>query len=223
MNTKLFIEALLKFLLGIILIGLILFVSAGTIKYWNGWLFMVLLFIPMFVAGVVMMVKSPELLKSRLNVSEKEKEQKLLVKLSGIMFLLGFIVAGLDYRFKICSLPNGIVVGASIIFLLSYILYAEVLRENAFLSRTIEVQQNQKIIDTGIYSIVRHPMYFATLFLFLAMPLVLGSLLSFVIFLLYPFIIVSRIKNEEKVLENNLIGYKEYKKKVKYKLIPFIW
>lgn len=223
MNTKLFIEALLKFLLGIILIGLILFVSAGTIKYWNGWLFMMLLFIPMLVAGVVMMVKSPELLKSRLNANEKEKEQKLLVKLSGVMFLLGFIVAGLDYRFKICSLPNVIVVDASIIFLLSYILYAEVLRENAFLSRTIEVQQNQKIIDTGIYSIVRHPMYFATLFLFLTMPLVLGSLLSFVIFLLYPFIIVRRIKNEEKVLENNLIGYKEYKKKVKYKLIPFIW
>ena len=223
MNIKLFTEALLKFLLGLILVGLIIFVPANTIKYWNGWLLMGLLFIPMFIAGIVMMVKSPNLLRSRLDAKEKESEQRLIVALSGVMFLSGFIIAGLNYRFNWMQLPNGIVILASVIFLLSYILYGEVLRENVFLSRTIEVQKEQKVIDTGLYGIVRHPMYLITLFLFLSMPLILGSLISFLIFLLYPFIIVKRIKNEEKVLEKELTGYTEYKKKVKYKLIPFIW
>ena len=223
MNIKLFTEALLKFLLGLILVGLIIFVPANTIKYWNGWLLMGLLFIPTFIAGIVMMIKSPNLLRSRLDAKEKESEQRLVVALSGVMFLSGFIIAGLNYRFNWMQLPNGIVILASVIFLLSYILYGEVLRENVFLSRTIEVQKEQKVIDTGLYGIVRHPMYLITLFLFLSMPLILGSLISFLIFLLYPFIIVKRIKNEEKVLEKELTGYTEYKKKVKYKLIPFIW
>ena len=222
MSKKLFFEAILKYFLGFIIIGLIIFVPANTLKYWNGWLFMGLLFIPMFIAGIVMMFKNPALLKSRLDVKEKESEQKLVVAISAVMFLLGFIIAGLNYRFNWVQLPNIIVIIASIIFVLSYILYAEVLRENAFLSRTIEVQKGQKIIDTGLYKIVRHPMYFATLFLFLSMPLILGSFISFIIFLVYPFIIFKRINNEEKVLEKELIGYKEYKKKVKYKLIPFI-
>lgn len=223
MNIKLFIEALLKFLLGLILVGLIIFIPANTIKYWNGWLLIGLLFIPMFIAGIVMMVKTPNLLRSRLDAKEKEGEQRLVVALSGLMFLSGFIMAGLNYRFNWIQLPNSIVIVASVIFLLSYILYGEVLRENVFLSRTIEVQKEQKVIDTGLYGIVRHPMYLITLFLFLSMPLILGSLISFLIFLIYPFIIVKRINNEEKVLEKELIGYTEYKKKVKYKLIPFIW
>lgn len=223
MNVKLFFEALLKFLLGIILIGLLIFIPANTIRYWNGWLFMGLLFIPMFVASIVMMIKVPNLLKNRLDAKEKESEQKSVVALSGLMFLAGFIMAGLDYRFNWIQLPDIIVIIASIIFLLSYILYAEVLRENIFLSRTIEVQKDQKVIDTGLYGIVRHPMYFATIFLFLSMPLILGSFIAFIIFLVYPFIIVKRIKNEEQVLEKELEGYKEYKKKVKYKMIPFVW
>ena len=223
MNIKLFIEALLKFLLGLILVGLIIFIPANTIKYWNGWLLIGLLFIPMFIAGIVMMVKSPNLLRSRIDAKEKESEQRLVVALSGLMFLIGFIIAGLNYRFNWIQLPNSIVIVASVIFLLSYVIYGEVLRENVFLSRTIEVQKEQKVIDTGLYGIVRHPMYLITLFLFLSMPLILGSLISFLIFLIYPFIIVKRINNEEKVLEKELTGYTEYKKKVKYKLIPFIW
>jgi len=223
MNIKLFFEALLKFSLGLILIGLLIFVPANTIKYWNGWLFMGLLLIPMFIAGIVMMIKAPNLLKSRLDAKEKETEQKSVVALSGLMFVTGFIIAGLNYRFNWIQLPNIVVIIASIIFLLSYILYAEVLRENTFLSRTIEVQKDQKVIDTGLYGIVRHPMYFATIFLFLSMPLILGSLISFIIFLVYPFIIAKRIKSEEQVLEQELKGYKEYKKKVKYKMIPFVW
>ena len=223
MNIKLFFEALLKFLLGIILIGLLIFIPANTIKYWNGWLFMGLLFIPMFIVGIVMMIKAPDLLKSRLDAKEKEGEQKTVVALSGIMFSTGFIVAGLNYRFNWIQFPDIIVVVASIIFILSYILYYEVLRENAFLSRTIKVQKEQKVIDTGLYGIVRHPMYLSTLLLFLSMPLILGSFISFIIFLVYPFIIVKRINNEEEVLEKELNGYREYKKKVKYKLIPFIW
>lgn len=223
MNIKLFFEAILKFLFGVILIVVLIFIPANTIKYWNGWLFMGLLFIPMFIAGIVMMIKSPNLLRIRLDAKEKETEQKSVVALSGLMFLVGFIIAGLNYRFNWMQLPNIVVIIASIIFLLSYILYAEVLRENAFLSRTIEVQKNQKLIDTGLYRIVRHPMYFATIFLFLSIPLILGSFISFIIFLAYPFIIAKRIKNEEKVLEKELDGYNEYKKKVKYKMIPFVW
>lgn len=220
---KLFIEAILKFLLGIILIGLLIFIPANTLKFWNGWLFMVLLFLPMFIAGIIMMIKSPDLLKSRLDVREKENEQKIVVVLSGLMFIVGFIIAGLNFRFNWINISNIIIIIASIVFIISYILYAEVLRENAFLSRTIEVKNNQKVIDTGLYKIVRHPMYFSTIFLFLSIPLILGSIISFIIFLIYPFIIAKRINNEEKVLEKELKGYKEYKQKVKYKMIPYIW
>ncbi len=223
MNIKLFFEAITKFLLGFVLVCLLIFIPAGTIKYFNGWLFICLLFIPMFIAGIVMMIKSPTLLKSRLNAKEKESEQKEVVKLSGLMFIIGFVIAGLNYRFNWIELPNIVIIISSIIFIFSYILYAEVLRENVYLSRTIEVQKGQKVIDTGLYGIVRHPMYLATIFLFLSIPLILGSIISFVLFLVYPFIIVKRIKNEEVVLEKNLKGYKEYKEKVKYKLIPFIW
>ena len=223
MSKELFIQAISKFVLGVIFIGLILFVSAGTIGFWNGWLFMGILFVPMFFAGIVMMVKNPELLKKRLNAKEKQNEQGVVIKLSGLMFLAGFVVAGLNYRFNWHMLPTGVSIGAAVVFLLSYLLYAEVLRENTYLSRTIEIQENQKVIDTGLYGIVRHPMYSVTVLLFLAMPLVLGSLLSFLIFLIYPFIIAKRIKNEEMLLENELEGYCEYQKKVKYKLIPFIW
>ena len=223
MNLKLFLEAILKFTLGIILVGLLIFIPANTINYWNGWLLMGLLFIPMFIAGIVMMIKSPNLLKSRLNAKEKQREQKEVVALSGLMFMLGFIISGLNYRFNWIELPNIVFIIASIIFIISYVMYAEVLRENVYLSRTIEVQKNQKVIDTGLYGIVRHPMYTVTVFLFLSIPLVLGSIISFIIFLIYPFIIAKRIKNEEQVLEKELKGYKEYKNKVKYKMIPFIW
>ena len=223
MNKKLFFEAIIKFVLGAVIIGLLIFVPANTINYWNGWLFMGILFIPMFIAGIVMMIKSPELLRKRLNAKEKENEQKHVVALSGLMFFAGFIIAGLNYRYSWIMIPNYVVIISSIIFIISYILYAEVLRENAYLSRTIEVQENQKVVDTGLYGIVRHPMYATTILLFLSMPLVLGSIISFVIFLIYPFIISKRIKNEEEVLEKELVGYAEYKKKVKYKVMPFIW
>ena len=223
MKIKLLFEAIIKFLLGFFIIGLLLFLPANTISYWNGWLLMGILFVPMFIAGIIMLIKSPELLKKRLNLKEREKEQKQVVVLSGLMFIAGFIVAGLNYRYNWIILPNLVVIISSIIFIISYILYAEVLRENVYLSRTIEVQENQKVIDSGLYGIVRHPMYAATLLLFLTIPLILGSLISFIIFLIYPFIIAKRIKNEEQVLEKDLPGYLEYKKKVKYRLIPFIW
>ena len=223
MDKRLFMGALFKFILGFFIVGALLFISAGSFEYWNGWLFMGLLFIPMFIAGVVMMVKNPDLLRRRLNAKEGEKEQKQVIAFSGIMFLAGFIVAGLNYRFGIIDIPVYIVVIASIIFLIAYVLYAEVLRENTFLSRTIAVSENQKVVDKGLYGIVRHPMYAATIILFLSMPLILGSLISFVIFLAYPIIIAKRIKNEEAVLEKDLQGYSEYKKKVKYKIIPFVW
>lgn len=223
MNKKLFIQAILKFALGALLVGLLVFLPAGTIHFFNGWLFMGILFIPMFFAGVVMMVKNPMLLKSRLDAKEEEKEQSLVVKLSGLMFLVGFIISGLDFRFGWCILPKSVSIVASLIFLIAYCLYAEVLRENTYLSRTIEVQENQKVVDTGLYGIVRHPMYAVTLLLFMSMPLVLGSVFSFIIFLAYPFIIAKRIRHEEEFLEKELDGYAEYKKKVKYRLIPFIW
>ena len=181
------------------------------------------LFIPMFIAGIILMIKNPELLRKRLNAKEKESEQKNVVALSGIMFFIGFIVAGLNFRFSWIILPNIVVIISSVLFAIAYILYAEVLRENTYLSRTIEVSKNQKVIDTGLYKIVRHPMYAVTILLFLTMPLILGSIISFVIFLAYPLIIAKRIKNEEKVLEKDLIGYKEYKNKVKYKILPYIW
>ena len=223
MTKELFIQAIGKFILGVLFVGLLIFVPAGTAAFWNGWLFMGILFVPMFFAGVVMMIKSPELLKKRLNAKEKQSQQDVLIKLSGLMFLFGFVIAGLNYRFKWNILPASISIGAAIIFLSAYLLYAEVLRENAYLSRTIEIQENQKVIDTGLYGIVRHPMYSVTILLFLAMPFVLGSFFSFVIFLAYPFIIAQRIKNEEMLLKNELEGYCEYQKKVKYRLIPFVW
>ena len=223
MNTKLFISAITKFSLGFIIVALLIFLPAGTIYFPNGWLFIGILFIPMFFAGIVMLIKSPELLKKRLDAKEKHSKQSIIIKLSGLMFIAGFIIAGLGYRFSWYTLPNYIVIGASAIFIVSYIIYAEVLRENAYLSRTIKVQENQKVIDTGLYGIVRHPMYFATVLLFLSIPLILGSVYSFLIFLIYPFIIAKRIKYEEAFLEKELVGYIEYKKKVKYRMIPFIW
>lgn len=223
MTIKLFIQAIIKFLFGFVLIGLLIFLPAGTLSFFNGWLFMGILFVPMFLAGIVMMFKNPDLLKSRLDAKEKQREQSTVIKLSGLMFLAGFIVAGLDFRFGWLTLPKGVVIVAAIVFLVAYILYAEVLRENTYLSRTIEVQENQKVIDTGLYGIVRHPMYSVTLLLFLSMPLVLGSIYSFLIFLSYPFIIAKRIKGEEEFLEKELDGYREYKQKVRYRLIPFIW
>ena len=223
MTKKLFLQAITKIMIGLILFGLLLFVPAGTIHYPNGWLMIVILFVPMFVAGIVMMFNNPDLLKKRLNSKEEEKEQKTVVALSGIMFVSAFIVAGLNYRFKWMILPKWAVIIGVVVLLLAYIMYAEVLRENTFLSRTIEVQDNQKVIDTGLYGIVRHPMYSATLFLFISMGIVLGSLFSFVILLSYIPIISKRMRNEEKVLEEGLEGYKEYKSKVKYKVIPFVW
>lgn len=223
MTTKLFIQAIIKFLLGVILVGLLIFLPAGTVSYFNGWLLMGILFVPMFFAGIVMMFKNPELLKKRLNAKEKQQEQNMVVKLSGLMFLVGFILAGLGFRFGWYTLPKGFTIGAAVVFLIAYLLYAEVLRENTYLSRTIEVQEDQKVIDTGLYGIVRHPMYSATVLLFLSMPLVLGSLYSFLIFLAYPFIIAKRIVHEEAFLEKELSGYREYKQKVRYRLIPYIW
>ncbi len=223
MTFKLFISAITKFLLGIGLVGLLIFLPAGSLSFWNGWWLLAILFVPMFFAGIVMMFKNPELLKSRLKAKENRKEQSLVVKMSGLMFLAGFVVAGLGFRFSWYTLPKGASIGASVVFLGAYALYAEVLRENTYLSRTIQVSQNQKVIDTGLYGIVRHPMYSVTLLLFLSMPIVLGSLYSFLIFLAYPFIIAKRIKDEEIFLEKELDGYLEYKQKVKYRLIPFIW
>lgn len=223
MRTKLFIEAITKFLLGVVLVGLLIFLPAGTFSFFNGWLLLGILFVPMFFAGIAMMLKNPNLLKSRLDAKEKQQEQSLVVKLSGLMFLVGFIVAGLGVRFGWYVLPRSIALGASVVFLIAYLLYAEVLRENTYLSRTIEVQENQTVIDKGLYGVVRHPMYSVTLILFLSMPIVLGSIYSFLIFLFYPFIIAKRIKHEEKFLEEELDGYREYKQKVKYRLIPFIW
>ena len=223
MNAKLFSQALSKFLFGLIIISLLLFIPAGTLNYPNAWLFLALLFIPMFIAGIIMLIKSPKLLKRRLNAKEEENEQKIVILISGAIFLLAFIIAGLNFRFGWSKLPQIVVVVASIIFLLSYIMYAEVLRENIYLSRTVEVSENQKVIDRGLYGLVRHPMYTSTIFLFLSMPLILGSLFSFGIMLIYPIIIIFRIKNEEKFLESKLDGYKDYKDKVNYKIIPFIW
>ncbi|MCM1539539.1 MAG: isoprenylcysteine carboxylmethyltransferase family protein [bacterium] len=223
MTKKLFYQALIKFVMGILIIGILLFLSAGTFGYWQAWLLIAILFIPMFFAGIVMMLKSPELLRKRLNVHEKESEQKQVIVLSGAMFLAAFIVSGLNIRFDWFILPAWISYVAAGIFLLAYILYAEVLRENMYLSRTVEVQENQKVVDTGLYGIVRHPMYMATMFLFLSMPLVLGCIFSFLILLLYIPIIRRRIRSEEKVLEQGLRGYLEYEKKVKYKIIPYIW
>jgi len=220
---ELLFQAIFKFILGVAIISLLLFGPAGTLNYWNAWLLMGLLFIPMFIAGIILWIKNPDLLRKRLNVKEKESEQKQVIGMSLIIFILGFIIAGLDFKYRWSNMSIGVIGTASIIFIISYILYAEVLRENTYLSRTIEVQENQKVIDTGLYGLVRHPMYFATTLLFLSFPVVLGSWFSFVIFCFFPFLLVKRIKNEEEVLEKGLEGYKEYKQKVKYRMIPFVW
>jgi len=223
MTKKLFCQAIIKYVMGVLTVGVLLFLPAGTFDYWQAWLLIAILFIPMFFAGIVMMLKNPELLQKRLSAKEGEAEQKQVIALSGIMFLASFIVAGLNIRFGWLILPTWISYVAALIFLLAYVLYSEVLRENVYLSRIVEVQKNQKVIDTGLYGFVRHPMYMATLFLFLSMPLVLGSVFSFLILLLYIPIIRKRIKNEEKVLEQGLKGYLKYKKKEKYKIVPYIW
>ena len=223
MTKKLFAQAILKFSLGVLLVGLLLFLPAGTLHFFGGWLHMGALFVPMLVAGFVMMAKNPTLLKERLNAKESRPKQDLLIKLSGLMFLCGFVTAGLNVRFQWYVLPRAVSLGATVFFLLAYALYAEVLRENTYLSRTVKVQEHQHVVDTGLYGIVRHPMYSATLILFLAMPLMLGSLYSFALFLLYPVLIVRRILDEEKLLEEELQGYREYQKKVRFRLIPYIW
>ncbi len=223
MDSKLFVQAISKFLLGLLIMGVLLFLPAGTFKYWQGWLLLSILFIPMFIGGLVMMKKSPELLRKRLNAKEEQGEQRIVVLLSGLMFLAAFIISGLNFRFGWVVLPSWVSYVAAVVFLASYVLYAEVLRENVYLSRTVEVQENQKVIDTGLYGIVRHPMYMATIILFLSMPLVLGSIISFAIMLLYIPIIAKRIRNEEEVLESGLNGYADYKKRVKYRVIPFVW
>jgi len=216
-------SALIKFVFGIVLLGALLFLPAGTWHYPNGWLLMGLLFVPMFFLGVGLFLKAPELLKKRLNHKEKEKQQKGVVAWLALLFLAAFILAGLDYRFGWTNVPGSLVAAAAVIQLAAYAMYAEVMRENAYLSRTVEVQENQKVIDTGLYGIVRHPMYASTVVLFLAMPLVLGSWIAFAVMLVYPVLITIRVRNEEEVLEKGLKGYTEYKKRVKYRLIPFIW
>ncbi|SDH97682.1 Protein-S-isoprenylcysteine O-methyltransferase Ste14 [Pseudobutyrivibrio sp. 49] len=223
MEKKLIVQALTKVFCGIVLLAAFIFIPAGTVYYWQGWLLMGILFIPMIIAGFVMMFKCPELLKKRLNAKEEQSEQKTVVFLSGLMFIAAFVVAGLNFRFRWIVLPDVFSYIFAVLFLLAYILYAEVLRENEYLSRTVEVQENQKVVDTGLYGIVRHPMYMSTVLLFLAMPLVLGSVISFVIMLVYIPIISKRIKNEEQVLAEGLAGYREYMEKVKYRVIPFIW
>lgn len=223
MNTKLLFQACIKLFSGLLLAGFLLFIPAGTFLFWNAWLFIAVLFIPMFILGIVLLIKKPELLAKRLNTKEKETEQKSVIILSVIMFIGGFVIAALDFRFGWVHIPVWLVGVATLIFLIAYGLYAEVLRENAYLSRTIEVQENQKVIDTGLYGIVRHPMYTVTLLLFLAIPIILGSAISFIIFLSYPVLIVKRIRNEERILESGLDGYTDYKKRVKYRLIPFVW
>ena len=223
MKNNLLIQSLKKFIGGFIAIGMLLYLPAGTLHYWNACLFVAVLFVPMFFLGIVMLFKSPKLLEKRLDAKEKVNEQKWVVALSGIMFIAAFVVAGLNFRYSWHSLPDYVIWSGTVIFLLSYLMYAEVMRENAFLSRTIEIQENQKVIDTGLYGVVRHPMYSATLLMFLSIPLILGSIISFAIMLAYIPIIAVRMNNEEKVLEEGLEGYKEYKKKVKYKVIPFAW
>ena len=220
---KLLCNALAKFALGAVMVGLLVFLPAGTLHYAKGWLFMALLFTPMLGAGFVMLFKSPELLKKRLDAKEKQAAQKGVLAFSGLMFIGGFVVAGLDFRYGWSHVPPAVTVIASVLFLLAYLLYAEVLRENAYLSRTIRVEEGQNVVDTGLYGIVRHPMYSATLLLFLAMPLILGSWYALIVFACYPAIIIVRLKDEEQLLTQELKGYSEYKQKVKYRLIPFIW
>ena len=223
MKNNLLVQSLKKFIAGFVAIGVLLFWPAGTLHYWNAWLFVAVLFVPMLLLGIVMLFKSPKLLEKRLDAKEKVDEQKWVVALSGIMFLAAFLVAGLNFRYSWHSLPDYVVWISVGVFLLSYLMYAEVMRENAFLSRTIEIQENQKVVGTGLYGVVRHPMYSATLLMFLSIPLILGSLISFVIMLAYVPIIAIRMRSEEKILEEGLEGYKDYKQRVRYKVIPFVW
>ena len=220
MTKKLLLNAIIKFSIGIILVGILIFLPAGTLTFKNGWILMGVLFVPILIMGIVLAVKNPELLKKRLDSKEKAKEQDIVVKLGGLMFLVGFIVGGLNYRFGWFALPFTVSIIGAVLFLCGYLLYAEVMRENTYLSRTVEIQENQRVIDSGLYSVIRHPMYSATILLFFSIPLILGSLYSLLAFLIYPILIVIRINGEEKLLEKELEGYKEYKEKVKYRLIP---
>lgn len=220
---KLLLNALIKFFCGLLLVGLLIFLPAGTLAYTNGWILIGLLFVPMLIAGFVMFFKSPEFLAKRLDAKEKQATQKGVLAVSGVMFVSGFVVAGLDYRFGWSQMPMAVVMIASVLFLIAYALYAEVMRENAYLSRTIQVEEGQKVVDTGLYGIVRHPMYMATILLFLMIPLVLGSWYSLIIFAFYPVIIIVRLMDEEDLLTRELSGYAAYKQKVKYRIIPFIW
>lgn len=229
MNTEnskkgtLLFRTIINFLLGVVMVGVLLFAPAGTFRYWNGWLFLALLFVPMIILGLYLWIKQPDLLAKRLSSKEKESEQKQVILMSAFVFVAGFVIAAVDFRFGWSRVPIWLVVVASVLLVISYGLYAEVMRENAYLSRTVEVQENQKVIDTGLYGIVRHPMYSATILLYLSIPLVLGSIYSFLIFLMFPLVIAKRISNEEAVLEKGLEGYTSYKQRVKYKIIPFIW
>ena len=220
---KLLTEALVKFTCGLLLVGLLIFLPAGTLQYPYGWLLVGLLFVPMLIAGFVMLAKSPDFLKKRLDAKEKQAAQKGVLAFSGLMFIAGFVVAGLDFRFGWSQMPTWVVITASVLFLVSYALYAEVMRENAYLSRTIKVEEGQTVVDTGLYGIVRHPMYMVTILLFLMIPLVLGSWYALIAFAFYPAIIIVRLKDEEDLLTRELPGYTEYKQKVKYRIIPFIW
>lgn len=222
MGTLLF-RTIINFLMGVVMVGVLLFAPAGTFLFWNAWLFLALLFVPMLIIGIYLWIKQPDLLAKRLSSKEKESEQKQVILMSAVVFVAGFVVAAVDFRFGWSQLPIWLVVVASVLLVISYGLYAEVMRENAYLSRTVEVQENQKVIDTGLYGIVRHPMYSATILLYLSIPLVLGSIYSFLLFLMFPFVIAKRISNEETVLEKGLDGYTSYKQRVKYKIIPFIW
>lgn len=221
-GTLLF-RTIINFLMGVVMVGVLLFAPAGTFLFWNAWLFLALLFVPMLIIGIYLWIKQPDLLAKRLSSKEKESEQKQVILMSAVVFVAGFVVAAVDFRFGWSQLPIWLVVVASVLLVISYGLYAEVMRENAYLSRTVEVQENQKVIDTGLYGIVRHPMYSATILLYLSIPLVLGSIYSFLLFLMFPFVIAKRISNEETVLEKGLDGYTSYKQRVKYKIIPFIW
>lgn len=222
-RKKLILSAFTKYIAGLVMVGLLVFLPAGTVNYYNGWLFVGLLFVPMFLLGVVLLIKSPELLEKRLRSRESESDQKKVIGASLVMFLAGFVLSALDFRFGWTQVPFPVVIIAAVVLLVSYGLYAEVMRENVYLSRTVEVQEEQKVIDTGLYGVVRHPMYFSTVLLFLSIPLVLGSWIGFAIFCMYPFLLVKRIQNEEMVLEEGLAGYKEYKEKVKYRMLPFVW
>ena len=223
MDRELFRQAMVKVLGGMLLVGLLLFLPAGSLHYRQAWLLMGVLFVPMLAAGFVMLFKSPELLRKRLSAKEEQGEQRTVVALSGLLFIAAFVLAGLNWRFGWLILPGAVSWAAALVFLLGYVLYAEVLRENVWLSRTVEVQEGQKIIDTGLYGLVRHPMYMSTLLLFLSMPLILGSLYSFLLMLFYVPIIAKRIRNEEQVLEQGLAGYTDYKRRVRYRIIPFVW